>query len=275
METSADLIDDAADDFANAGSAKGFEDEHRPADGAVSPARADLRGTSRQIELSRTTRTSCNAKGVSFQSWVQINAILAKPRQARHRGRAARAPLDIGRRSDDFMPMDIGSRRTVERVGELDFRRLTGAAPELDGRPTVPARVSPARGCELPRRRELDLRLARRHEFGAEFQALSFRSSPAPKSAATASAAAAPTWIRVVIKPAAWAGRGSAASAARAAHPQCVRERRHVLLVHAAIRAAREVRRRASPLELRKLAVERDARSAPVRGRRRATGPVS
>ncbi len=77
METSADLIDDAADDFSNAGAAKGFEDEHDQLTEHFHQLGADLRGTAAQVKLPGY-EDLLNAKGVSFKSWVQINATLAK-----------------------------------------------------------------------------------------------------------------------------------------------------------------------------------------------------
>lgn len=76
METSADLIDSAADDFASGGSAKGFENTTAKLTEQFRQLAADLRGTSRQINTPGY-EDLLNSEGVSFQSWVEINKILA------------------------------------------------------------------------------------------------------------------------------------------------------------------------------------------------------
>ena len=76
METSADLIDNAADDFAGAGSAKGFEDTTSKLTEQFRQLAADLRGTSRQIDVPDYADL-LNSEGISFQSWVNINNIFA------------------------------------------------------------------------------------------------------------------------------------------------------------------------------------------------------
>jgi len=76
METSADLIDNAADDFAGAGSAKGFEDTTDKLTEQFRQLAADLRGTSRQIDVPDYADL-LNSEGISFQSWVNINNIFA------------------------------------------------------------------------------------------------------------------------------------------------------------------------------------------------------
>ena len=76
METSADLIDNAADDFAGAGSAKGFEDTTNKLTEQFHQLAADLRGTSRQIDVPDYADL-LNSEGISFQSWVNINNIFA------------------------------------------------------------------------------------------------------------------------------------------------------------------------------------------------------
>jgi len=76
MEASADLIDAAADDFANAGSAKGFEDTTDKLTEQFRQLAADLRGTSRQIDTPGF-EDLLNSEGVSFQSWVDINNTFA------------------------------------------------------------------------------------------------------------------------------------------------------------------------------------------------------
>jgi hypothetical protein len=76
METSADLIDNAADDFAGAGSAKGFEDTTNKLTEQFRQLAADLRGTSRQIDVPDYADL-LNSEGISFQSWVNINNIFA------------------------------------------------------------------------------------------------------------------------------------------------------------------------------------------------------
>jgi hypothetical protein len=76
MEASADLIDDAANDFSDDGSAKGFRDESKQLTKQLHQLAADLRGTSQQVQIPGY-EDLLNAKGLSFQSWVNINAILA------------------------------------------------------------------------------------------------------------------------------------------------------------------------------------------------------
>jgi len=76
METSADLVDDAADDFADGGSAEGFGDESKQLTKQLHQLAADLRGTAEQIQIPGY-EDLLNAKGLSFGSWVKINAILA------------------------------------------------------------------------------------------------------------------------------------------------------------------------------------------------------
>jgi hypothetical protein len=76
MEASADLIDDAADDFAGAGSAKGFENTTDKLTEQFRQLAADLRGTSRQINTPGY-EDLLSSEGISFQSWVNINNIFA------------------------------------------------------------------------------------------------------------------------------------------------------------------------------------------------------
>jgi len=76
MEASADLIDDAANDFDSAGSATGFDDESARLTKQLHQLAADLRGTAQQVQIPGY-EDLLNAKGLSFQSWVDINAILA------------------------------------------------------------------------------------------------------------------------------------------------------------------------------------------------------
>ena len=76
MEASADLIDDAANDFAGAGSANGFEDESKQLTKQLHQLAADLAGTAEQVRTPGYEGL-LNAKGLSFQSWVEINKIFA------------------------------------------------------------------------------------------------------------------------------------------------------------------------------------------------------
>jgi hypothetical protein len=76
METSADLIDDAANDFSNGGSAKGFRDESKQLTKQLHQLAADLRGTSQQVQIPGY-EDLLNARGLSFGSWVKINTIFA------------------------------------------------------------------------------------------------------------------------------------------------------------------------------------------------------
>jgi hypothetical protein len=76
MEASADLVDDAANDFSGGGSAKGFGDESKQLTKQLHQLAADLRGTSQQVRIPGY-EDLLNAKGLSFESWVKINEILA------------------------------------------------------------------------------------------------------------------------------------------------------------------------------------------------------
>jgi hypothetical protein len=76
MESSADLIDDAANDFEDGGSAKGFGDESERLTKQLHQLAADLRGTAEQVQTPGY-EDLLNSKGLSFGSWVKINAIFA------------------------------------------------------------------------------------------------------------------------------------------------------------------------------------------------------
>ncbi len=76
MAASADLVDDAANDFADGGSAKGFGDESKQLTEQLHQLAADLRGTAEQVQIPGY-EDLLNSKGLSFGSWVKINAILA------------------------------------------------------------------------------------------------------------------------------------------------------------------------------------------------------
>ena len=76
MDASADLIDAAADDFKSAGSADGFDDESEQLTKQLHQLAADLAGTAAQIRTPGYAGL-LDAKGLSFQSWVEINKILA------------------------------------------------------------------------------------------------------------------------------------------------------------------------------------------------------
>ena len=72
MDTSADLIDGAANDFDSAGSAPGFEDESAALVKQLHQLAADLAGTAEQIRTPGYEGL-LDSKGLSFQSWIDIN----------------------------------------------------------------------------------------------------------------------------------------------------------------------------------------------------------
>ena len=76
MDAAADLIDAAANDFDKAGSAPGFEDESAALVKQLHQLAADLAGTADQIRTPGYEGL-LDAKGLSFQSWVEINKIFA------------------------------------------------------------------------------------------------------------------------------------------------------------------------------------------------------
>ena len=76
MDAAADLIDAAANDFENAGSAAGFEDESAALVKHLHQLAADLAGTADQIRTPGYEGL-LDTKGLSFQSWVDINNVLA------------------------------------------------------------------------------------------------------------------------------------------------------------------------------------------------------
>jgi hypothetical protein len=76
MESSADLIDDAANDLSKKGAAEGFEDDVDKLTESFHQLAADLRGTAEQVNT-QGYEDLLNARGVSFQSWVDINNTLA------------------------------------------------------------------------------------------------------------------------------------------------------------------------------------------------------
>lgn len=76
MIASADLIDDAAGDFEDAGVAEGFDDEAERLTDQLFQLGADLRGTSEQIQTPGYEGL-LDARGISFESWKEINKILA------------------------------------------------------------------------------------------------------------------------------------------------------------------------------------------------------
>jgi uncharacterized protein Yka (UPF0111/DUF47 family) len=76
MQTSADLIDNAANDLHKAGSAQGFDDESTKLVASMHQLAADLAGTSEQIQTPGF-EDLFSSKGISFQSWIDINNTLA------------------------------------------------------------------------------------------------------------------------------------------------------------------------------------------------------
>jgi hypothetical protein len=76
MESSADLIDEAADDLSKKGAAEGFESDVDKLTESLRQLAADLRGTAEQVSIEGYEEL-LNARGVSFQSWVDINNTLA------------------------------------------------------------------------------------------------------------------------------------------------------------------------------------------------------
>jgi hypothetical protein len=76
MVASSELIDDAANDFENASSAKGFDDESKKLAKAMHQLAVDLNATAEQIRLPGYEGL-LDAKGLNFDSWTAINATLA------------------------------------------------------------------------------------------------------------------------------------------------------------------------------------------------------
>jgi hypothetical protein len=76
MIDSSKLIDDAAGDLDDAGAAAGFDDETKKLVAAIRQLAVDLEATSEQIQTPGYEGLF-SAKGLSFQSWVDVNAVLA------------------------------------------------------------------------------------------------------------------------------------------------------------------------------------------------------
>ena len=77
METAADQIDEAADDFDNGGSAEGFEDETEELVAAFHQLAAGLAATAHDASVEGMEAILTGTNALQFPAWTKANRILA------------------------------------------------------------------------------------------------------------------------------------------------------------------------------------------------------
>ncbi len=77
METAADQIDEAADDFDAAGSAEGFEDETEQLVAAYHELAAGLAGTAHDASVEGMEALLTGTNALQFPGWTKANRVLA------------------------------------------------------------------------------------------------------------------------------------------------------------------------------------------------------
>lgn len=81
MVESAGLIDQAAGDLDDTGSAKGFEEETKELVEALEQLAVDLEATSNEIRDPDFQKLLQGTQGISFDSWTKANRVLAQLRK--------------------------------------------------------------------------------------------------------------------------------------------------------------------------------------------------
>ena len=81
MDEAAKLIDQAASDLSQKGSAKGFESETRQLVAAFRQLSVDLAATASQIREPGFQDLLTGTRGLSFDSWTRANRVLERLRQ--------------------------------------------------------------------------------------------------------------------------------------------------------------------------------------------------
>ena len=94
MDEAADTIDDTAGDLDDAGAPSDLADPHERLVEQLGQLAADIQGTADQARIPGYEDILQGAAGLNFESWDEINAILAELRETGHRGRAPRPSDD-------------------------------------------------------------------------------------------------------------------------------------------------------------------------------------
>lgn len=81
LDGAGSLVEEAADDFDDAGSPTRFEDESEELVRHLRQLSADLRGTAAQVRDIGFDKLLAGARGLNFPSWDHANAILAELRE--------------------------------------------------------------------------------------------------------------------------------------------------------------------------------------------------
>ncbi len=110
METAADQIDEAADDFDNGGPADGFEDETEELVAAFHQLAAGLAATAHDASVEGMEAISHRDERAAVPRLDEGEPHPRQPRRARHRRRAHRISL-IARKSGDFLARGVSAER--------------------------------------------------------------------------------------------------------------------------------------------------------------------
>ena len=77
MDEASETIERAADDLDGAGTAEDFEDEHEKLVSSLRQLSYDVKATADQIRIPGFEGLLTGSRGISFESWDQVNSALA------------------------------------------------------------------------------------------------------------------------------------------------------------------------------------------------------